>query len=73
MSSPITVKEPISQPTKWEEKEYSYEYLLDLFGENTIVYELVLRCMKYEETIEELKEELDAENHDMVEWTLYGN
>ena len=55
MNQSIKVKETEVVKREVVETEYTYEELLDLFGENSIVYQLVKRCQQNEERIEELR------------------
>ena len=58
MSKPIKVKEAKFTMPEFEDKEYTYEDIFELFGEyaeDNLVVALAKRCIEYEKEIENLK------------------
>ena len=62
MSQPISVQETEFVKTEQVTRQYSYEELLDLFGndDGSVVVALVERCQKFEAEINLLRDRLDA-------------
>lgn len=58
MNKSIIVSETKTAEWITEDVEYTYEYLLDLFEKDSLVYKLVQRCQEYEQEIERLTYDL---------------
>ena len=62
MSQPISVQETEFIKTEKVTRQYTYDELLDLFGDDdgSVVVALVLRCQKFEAEVERLQTEIRA-------------
>jgi len=60
MSQPISVQETEFVKTEQVTRQYTYEELLESFGDGSVVVALVERCQKFEAEINLLRDRLDA-------------
>ena len=68
MNNPIIIK--TREPAQYVEveEEWSYEKILDVFEDDSLVGKLVQRCQQYEEEINQLKDKISKLNKQPWFW-----